>query len=270
MPADRAAFGQRSWAIIIAFYNERRFIGKTIAAALAQNRDDVLIICVDNGSTDGSDELVAQLIEGKPHARLVRELRPGHTNALWRGVAEAQAAGVRNVAFWDADTHYPVDYLSRADQLLARDPAIVGVQAFDIYGPRGSLKNRLVRHRMALTARLVSRQGHTGTFGQCFRLGALVAAGGPKNDDWPFVLYDHELVHRMLKQGGLVSAADHVCWPAPRRKQKGHVRWNLQERLLYAVTPYSLKDWFFYRFLGPRLRARGMFESCLRVRDWEA
>jgi hypothetical protein len=50
---------------------------------------------------------------------------------------------------------------------------------------------------------------------------------------------------------------------------KGHVRWNLTERLLYALTPYAVKDWFFYRFLSPRLRARGMFEAGLRVRDWE-
>ncbi|OYX76867.1 MAG: hypothetical protein B7Y82_10815 [Sphingomonadales bacterium 32-65-25] len=122
---------------------------------------------------------------------------------------------------------------------------------------------------MALTASLLSGQGHTGTFGQAFRIAPLVACGGPKSDDWPFVLYDHELIHRVLKQGRLTHAADHVCWPAPRRKVKGHVRWNLTERLLYALTPYAVKDWFFYSFLAPRLRARGMFEAGLRVRDWE-
>ena len=47
------------------------------------------------------------------------------------------------------------------------------------------------------------------------------------------------------------------------------MRWNLVERLTYALTPYAVKDWFFYDFLAPRLRARGMFEAGLRVRDWE-
>jgi len=257
------------WAIVIAFYNEERFIAPTIACALAQDRDDIVLICVDNGSTDGSHALVEQAIAGHSRAILVTETAQGHTFALRRGLALAQEHGAQNIAFWDADTHYPPHYISRADALLAADPRAVGVQAFDIYGAYDSGKNIIIRHRMALTASLLSGQGHTGTFGQAFRIGPLAACGGPKNDAWPFVLYDHELIHRVLKQGRLTHAADHVCWPAPRRTAKGHVRWNLTERVLYALTPYAVKDWFFYSFLAPRLRARNMFEAGLRVRDWE-
>jgi glycosyltransferase involved in cell wall biosynthesis len=264
-----ASSSSPKWAIVIAFYNEARFIRPTVDCALAQTRDDIALICVDNASTDESPAIVAEAIAGHPRAMLVTETNQGHTFALRRGLAIAQDLGAEKIAFWDADTFYPPHYITRADELLDDDPAIVGVQAFDIYGPYDSPKNRIIRHRMALTASLLSGQGHTGTFGQCFRIAPLVACGGPKNDDWPFVLYDHELIHRILKRGRLTHAADHVCWPAPRRVAKGHVRWNLTERLLYALTPYAVKDWFFYDFLSPRLRARGMFEAGLRVRDWE-
>ena len=257
------------WVIVIAFYNEERFIGPTIACALRQDRDDIMLVCVDNGSTDGSAALVAEAIKDHPRAMLVSETAQGHTFALRKGTGIAEQLGAQNIAYWDADTYYPPHYISRAGALLGSDPHIVGVQAFDIYGPYDAPKNVIIRHRMAITASLLSGQGHTGTFGQCFRLAPLLAAGGPKNDEWPFVLYDHELIHRILKIGRLTHAANHVCWPAPRRTVKGHVRWNLTERLLYALTPYAVKDWFFYRFLGPRLRARGMFEAGLRVRDWE-
>ena len=257
------------WVIVIAFYNEAKFIAPTVRCALRQDRDDIMLICVDNASTDASPQIVADAIAGHPRACQVTETNQGHTFALRRGLAMAQELGAEKIAFWDADTFYPPHYISRADALLGTDQRIVGVQAFDIYGPYDSPKNILIRHRMALTASILSGQGHTGTFGQCFRIPALAAAGGPKSDDWPFVLYDHELIHRILKIGRLTHAADHVCWPAPRRTQKGHVRWNLTERLLYAFTPYAVKDWFFYRFLAPRLRARGMFEAGLRVRDWE-
>jgi glycosyltransferase involved in cell wall biosynthesis len=263
-----AAFRPK-WVIVIAFYNEAKFIRPTVECALSQDRDDIMLVCVDNASTDDSPAIVADAIKGNSHAMMVTETNQGHTFALRRGLAIAQELGAQNIAFWDADTVYRPDYISRADALMGDDPAIVGVQAFDIYGPYDSPKNTIIRHRMAITASLLSGQGHTGTFGQCFRIKPLVACGGPKKDDWPFVLYDHELVHRILKQGKLTHAADHVCWPAPRRMQKGHVRWNLTERLLYALTPYVVKDWFFYSFLGPRLRARGMFEAGLRVRDWE-
>ncbi|WP_017667443.1 glycosyltransferase family 2 protein [Sandarakinorhabdus sp. AAP62] len=264
----QAAFRPK-WVIVIAFYNEANYIAPTVQCALTQDRDDICLVCVDNASTDASPQIVADAIKGNPRAILVTETNQGHTFALRRGLAIAQELGAENIAFWDADTFYPPHYISRADELLGKDPGVVGVQAFDIYGPYDSLKNRIVRHRMALTASLLTGQGHTGTFGQCFRIAPLVACGGPKSDAWPFVLYDHELIHRILKQGRLTHAADHVCWPAPRRQVKGHVRWNLVERLTYALTPYAVKDWFFYAFLAPRLRARGMFEAGLRVRDWE-
>jgi glycosyltransferase involved in cell wall biosynthesis len=258
-----------NWAIIIAFYNEERFIAPTVACALRQDRDDILVLCVDNGSTDGSAAMVAEAIKGHERALLITETTPGQSCAFRAGFAVAQQMGAENIAFWDADTEYPQHYISRADALMGSDPRVVGVQAFDIYGPFNTWKNRLIRHRLALTASLLSGQSHTGFFGYAIRTAALAAIGGPKNDAWPYVLHDHELIHRVLKQGRLTHAADHVCWPAPRRTVKGHVRWNLAERLLYALTPYAVKDWFFYRFLGPRLRARGMFEAGLRVRDWE-
>lgn len=257
------------WVIVIAFYNEANYIAPTVACALRQDRGDIMLVCVDNGSTDASSALVAEAIKDHPRAMLVTEPNQGHTFALRRGLAIAQELGAQNIAFWDADTFYPPHYISRADALLGSDKHIVGVQAFDIYGPYDSFTNRIIRQRMAFTASLLSGQGHTGTFGQAFRIAPLLACGGPKSDAWPFVLYDHELIHRVLKQGRLTHAADHVCWPAPRRLENSHVRWNLVERLTYALTPYAVKDWFFYRFLSPRLRARGMFEAGLRVRDWE-
>jgi glycosyltransferase involved in cell wall biosynthesis len=257
------------WAIIIAFYNEERFIVPTVRCALAQDREDIAVICVDNGSSDGSPALVADLIKDHPRAQLITERKPGQSNAFRTGFAAACAMGAERIAFWDADTIYPPHYISRADRLMDAAPGSVGVQAFDIYGPCNSLKNRIIRWRMSLTASLLSGQGHTGFFGYAFCRRALAACGGPKSDDWPYVLHDHELIHRILKQGRLTHAADHVCWPSPRRTENTHVRWNLTERLLYALTPYAVKDWFFYSFLGPRLRARGMFEAGLRVRNWE-
>jgi glycosyltransferase involved in cell wall biosynthesis len=259
----------RRWAIVIPFYNEERFIAPTIACARALDWPDLQIILVDNASTDGSHALVAGLIADEPRARLVVETAQGHTFALRRGFALAGELGASRIAFWDADTIYPPDYVSRADALIGDDPHIVGAQAIDIYGPATSLKARWQRWRLALTSRILWDQGHTGTYGQAFRMDALAACGGPKNDAWPFVLYDHELVHRIISQGRLRMHKDHVCWPSSRRVANSHVRWNLTERLIYALTPFAAKDWFFYRFLNRRLAARGMWEAGLRVRDWE-
>jgi hypothetical protein len=47
------------------------------------------------------------------------------------------------------------------------------------------------------------------------------------------------------------------------------VRWNLWERLLYHATAYRLKDWYFYRFLGPRLARRKLGHLSLREKSWQ-
>ncbi|MDX2225441.1 MAG: hypothetical protein SFV21_21995, partial [Rhodospirillaceae bacterium] len=97
---------------------------------------------------------------------------------------------------------------------------------------------------------------------------ALRDAGGYGAHHWPFVLKDHELIHRVLKRGRVRYDWDLWCIPSPRRNDRRAVRWSLAERLLYHVSPFAAKDWFFYRFLGPRFAARGMADTRLRARNW--
>ena len=35
------------WVIVIAFYNEANYIAPTVQCALAQDRDDIMLVCVD-------------------------------------------------------------------------------------------------------------------------------------------------------------------------------------------------------------------------------
>ena len=85
---------------------------------------------------------------------------------------------------------------------------------------------------------------------------------------WPYVLYDHELMQRIFHQGSATGSTDLWCLPSPRRGANAHVRWSLWERILYHLTPFATKDWFFYRFLSRRFERRRMVQENLRVRDW--
>ena len=246
---------------IIAWNEESNILRNLSSLSAMKSTYPVEFIYVDNNSTDKTSAIIR-----KCGITPVFESQQGYGFA--RQAALENSHG-KYIITGDADTIYPPDYITRADALIGDDPAVVGAQAIDIYGPATSLAARWQRWRLAVTSRILWDQGHTGTYGQAFRMDVLAAAGGPKNDAWPFVLYDHELIHRVVKLGRLRMAADHVCWPSSRRVANSHVRWNLLERLLYAFTPFAAKDWFFYRFLSPRLRARNMWEAGLRVRDWE-
>ena len=260
------AEGPPRWSVVIPYFNEAAFIATPIASAIAQQGTSLRLILVDNRSDDGSEACARQLLAGHPELEVVylREETPGQNHALARGFAAVETSFV---AFWAADTAYPPHYLASAERLLTGGP-FVGAQAIDVYCDPLSPAGWLRRWRMRLTQRVLSRQGHTGSFGQCFRSDALRLAGGPLSLAWPFVLYDHELIHRMLKQGPLTGATDLWCQPSPRRSANAHVRWTLFERVLYHVTPFALKDWFFYRFLAGRFERRRMVQANLRKRDW--
>lgn len=254
------------WSVIIPYYNEAEFIATPIASALGQHGTSLRLILVDNRSDDGSEARARALLAEHPafDVLYLREDTPGQNHALAKGIASVSTP---LVAFWDADTSYPPHYLAEAERLLER-PGKVVAQGIDVYCDPHSAGGQLRRLRMRITQLLLARQGHTGSYGQSFRTAALRAAGGPLSPDWPYVLYDHELMHRMYKQGAGTGSLALWCLPSPRRAANVHVRWTLFERLLYHLTPFAAKDWFFYRFLADRFARRKMVQANLRQRDW--
>ena len=258
-----------AWSVIIPYYNELKFIRRTIESAIAQRGTSLRLILVDNQSDDGTEDLCRAILADAPEIDVLylREARPGHLFALDVGFAAVKARPTPYVCFWDADTVYPPHYLAEAERLL-RDGRHVAAQAIDLYCDPMSAEGCLRRRRMVVTHHVLGKQGHVGSYGQCFRTDALVAAGGPRSVGWPYVLYDHELMQRIYKQGPATGSMDLWCLPSPRRGANAHVRWTLFERILYHLTPFAAKDWFFYRFLARRFDKRRMMQENLRVRDW--
>ncbi len=268
---DDATAAPPRWTVVIPCYNEEAFIGATLASLAAQTERFALIV-VDNGSTDSSATVVRAWAAAHPHidVQLIDELRPGQVHALRAGLL---AVTTELVAVCDADTEYPATYLARAAALFdARGPGTVAVLAHDAAaGAEATLPARARRWLYSnIIPNLLSGQAHAGGYAHCYRTAALNAAGGYDAAIWPYVVKDHELAHRMLKQGKIAYASDHWCVPSLRRADRKGVRWTLFERIVYHATPYALKDWFFYGFLGPRLAARKQTDVVLRQQSWTA
>ncbi len=257
----------QSFAIVLPFFNEERFLAATLASLAAQTRAPDRIVLVDNASTDASPGIARAFAAA--HAALNVEVRleprPGKASALALGLA-----GLRDglVATCDADTFYPPDYLARAQALFERTGA-AAVLAFGVPGDDPA-KTRLLRAKGAAMAMLAPTQTHAGGYGQSFRAGALHAAGGFSPERWPYCLMDHEIMHRIVRNGGrLAYDINHWCVPSPRRADRRRVRWTLPERLFYHIVPRSSRDWFFYDYLGPRFAARRLDALALREQPWK-
>jgi len=257
------------WSILMAYYNEEEFLRDTLLSLVAQSYRPVDIILVDNASKDASAAIAREVLSGIDGINPVLLDQPiaGQINALNLGL---KAVKTEFVAICDADTFYPPHYLDECDRAFARGGSrLVGVMATDIYAEPSTPAGRLKRLHVWLASRILSKQAHTGGYAYAFRTDALRAVGGYDVDKWPYVLSDHEIVHRMLKRGRTTYPIGHWCMPSTRRPDDPAVRWSLVERLLYHFTPFPAKDWFFYRFLANRFERRRMGHTNYRDRPWD-
>jgi glycosyltransferase involved in cell wall biosynthesis len=254
------------WSIVIPVYNEADFLPQTLTSMLAQTTAFDLII-VDNGSTDGCiDNARKQLAAHPGKVTFLHEPRPGQVYALQTGIA---AVDTEFTAICDADTYYPPHYLAAATSLFYTKGA--EYVAACAYLRREGLFNGLMSmmHRL-LAARILPHQNHTSGAAQTFRTSALRAAGGYDPALWPYVLKDHELMHRVLKQGRQIYHSNFWCTTSDRRADRRNVRWTLAERVVYHLTSRARQHDFFYRFLANRFDARGQRDTVLRDRNWGA
>ena len=94
-------------------YNVAPYIRDAVRSALQQSVEDIEVIVVDDGSTDGTPDLVCCF--GDPRLRLIQTAHRGAAAALNRGVAEARS---RYIAFLDGDDIWLRDRLERHLQFM--------------------------------------------------------------------------------------------------------------------------------------------------------
>lgn len=106
------------FSVIIPLYNKAPYVGKTVESVLGQTFGDYELIIIDNGSNDGSHEVVAAFTDHR--IKIVRlEENVGVSNARNKGVAMASAP---IVTFLDADDWWEPTFLEEMAGLIERHP----------------------------------------------------------------------------------------------------------------------------------------------------
>lgn len=233
-----------------------------------QTRRPDRIVAVDNGSTDNSVRVVERFAFSHPDLsiKIVSEPMQGKIRALEKGF---HCVETPYTAFCDADTFYPSHYFDLGLDLLSRNSSLAGAMAIGLSTSETSMAGKFARLKGAFVGSLLARQCHTGGFGHIFRTENLRSFGGYRAARWPLMQADHEIVHQILKTGRCVYHRDLWCRPSQRRIDRANVSWDGLEIALYHLTPFALKDWYFYSFLRKRFMARGLNNTNLRTQPWK-
>jgi len=112
--------------LVVRTYNRARVVARAIDSALGQTYPNLDVVVVDDGSTDGTQE-VLRAYEGNPRVRIVRQ-------AYNMGANAAGNTGIRHLG---ADTRY--FGLADSDDTLEPDAVETMVRAFEASGDRYSL-----------------------------------------------------------------------------------------------------------------------------------
>ena len=102
-------------SVLIPTYNRARFLPDAIRSVLEQTFQDFELIVVDDGSTDGTEELVRRF----PRARYVRQEHAGISAARNRALVEAKG---RLVAWLDSDDMWHREKLEKQVAYLDAHP----------------------------------------------------------------------------------------------------------------------------------------------------
>ncbi|MGW5717848.1 bifunctional polysaccharide deacetylase/glycosyltransferase family 2 protein [Amycolatopsis sp. NPDC003865] len=122
--------------VIVPAYNEEAGIEATIRSILASDHHPVWVIVVDDGSTDGTAEVVERFRSRR--VRLIRQRNAGKPAALNNGLA---AARTELVVMVDGDTVLEPGTVSAVIKPFA-DPAVGAVSGNAKVGNRGGLLGR--------------------------------------------------------------------------------------------------------------------------------
>jgi glycosyltransferase involved in cell wall biosynthesis len=194
-------------AVLMPARDAARTVRAAAASILRQTFRDLALVCVDDGSTDATPEVLARLAERDRRVALVRGPGEGIARALSRGLAACDA---EVIARMDADDVAHPARLALQLEALAAAPALAAVGARVRLFPRREVRGGMIRYVAWLngltTPDLVRRdlfvEAPLVHPAAAIRRDALLAAGGWRDGPFP---EDYDLWLRLAEAGGALG-----------------------------------------------------------------
>lgn len=127
-------------SVIIPTFNRRDFLGGAIDSVLKQTHAHFEIIVVDDGSDDGTDDLLAGYGD---RIRVIRQEKQGASAARNSGI---KAARYDLLAFLDSDDRFVETKLGIQYKAMQENPEFVVSHTDEVWYRRGRLLNQKSKH----------------------------------------------------------------------------------------------------------------------------
>jgi glycosyltransferase involved in cell wall biosynthesis len=127
---------------MMAVYNERPYLEKAVRSILDQTLDDFELIIVNDGSTDGSKQVLESLAERDDRVRLVHQENQGLITSLNRGLHLACGT---YIARMDGDDVSHPERFERQAEFLRAHPGVGGIgTAIEFINAEGQVGEKLL------------------------------------------------------------------------------------------------------------------------------
>ncbi len=122
-------------SVVMPVYNAYDYLRPAIEGVLGQTLKDIELICIDDGSTDNSLEIIKEYQKNDERVRIVTENNAGPSVARNKGFQRARG---KYVIFLDADDIFDYEMLEKLHSLAEEKELDIAICKFDIYNSRKS------------------------------------------------------------------------------------------------------------------------------------
>lgn len=234
-----------SVSIVIPVFNAGKYLAAAIGSMIEQTYDDWEMICVNDGSTDSSPDVLDRMAHREPRIKIIHQANGGIVSALNRGCEAAQGSLICRM---DADDIAMPHRLKLQTEFMQNHREVVALGGDILCMDSESQplsRNSLSSDHSEIVNNLLHRK--TGLFhpASMIRTDAFRAVGGYRDQyQW---IEDHDLWLRLSLIGQLHNSNDlvlcyrqhasSVCW------QKSQTQRELMTQLLQeAYAERGLED----------------------------
>lgn len=153
--------------VIVPIYNMESLLPRCLDSLAAQTLRDLEIICVDDGSTDGSGGIVRKYASGDSRFRLITQENSGRAEARNAGI---RAAAAPYLGFADPDDYVEPDMYERLYRLAEETGADMVQCSYSPFLPAESEESRGMAEEKLLHVENTACDGVFTEKGEIFRL----------------------------------------------------------------------------------------------------